>query len=228
CRSISRPRCATRAAGRALVSRCRILTSTPDGAAGSRSKSQITRWMNSSSTPENPSRRSCSRYSTSRLSGRTAANTRTRSADRRPGDDQIPDRRRASGSRRGRCAASRAHENRGRPGISPSWERQTAREYRTYTPAMHRLARALDRQRGRAMTDAEKKQSSGRSRRRRLWRRLQKLLEQFPEAVDEVFGLKQPFDSNTRPFDIFEYSGPGDRIKTMELFATKENALAFV
>src|SRR5262249_7014824 len=89
--------------------------------------------------------------------------------------------------------------------------------------------RALDRQRGRAMTDAEKKQSSGRSRRRRrLWRRLQKLLEQFPEAVDEVFGLKQPFDSNTRPFDIFEYSGPGDRIKTMEPFATKENALAFV
>jgi len=81
------------------------------------------------------------------------------------------------------------------------------------------------------MTDAEKKQSSGRSRRRRrrrLWRRLQKLLEQFPEAVDEVFGLKQPFDSNTRPFDIFEYSGPGDRIKTMEPFATKENALAFV
>src|SRR5215472_19354257 len=66
---------------------------------------------------------------------------------------------RARGLTRGRCAASRAHENRGRPGISPSWERQTAREYRTYTPAMHRLARALDRQRGRAMTDAEKKQS---------------------------------------------------------------------
>jgi hypothetical protein len=67
---------------------------------------------------------------------------------------------------------------------------------------------------------------------------LQRILEQFPEAVKEVFGLKQPFDSKTRPYDIFEYKAgawgvvldrkPDGNIVTVGPFATRETALAFV
>jgi hypothetical protein len=48
-----------------------------------------------------------------------------------------------------------------------------------------------------------------RSRKRRSRRSLQKALEEDPEAFEEIFSPKQPFDSNIRPFDIFECKGGG-------------------
>jgi len=77
------------------------------------------------------------------------------------------------------------------------------------------------------MTDAEK-----------FERELQKILEEYPEAFEAFFGPKQPFDSNTRPYDIFECKGggwgvvldrsPDGNIRTGGPFGTKEAALAFV
>jgi hypothetical protein len=88
------------------------------------------------------------------------------------------------------------------------------------------------------MTDGEKKQPLSEIEKAELEEELQMALEKFPEEFEEVFGLKQPFDSNTRPYDIVEYKGgqwgvvlsvgPDDKIATVGPFATKEDALAFV
>src|SRR5215471_4251122 len=69
---------------------------------------------------------------------------------------------------------------------------------------------------------------------------LQRIFKEDPEAFEEVFGPKQWFDSNTRPWDIFETKsggwsvvlsvegGPDGRVRMVGPFGTKEDALAFV
>src|SRR5215831_21241549 len=54
------------------------------------------------------------------------------------------------------------------------------------------------------MTDVEKKRALTELEKAEIEEELQRILEENPEAFEEVFGPKQPFDSNTRPWEIFE------------------------
>src|SRR5215831_8234514 len=90
------------------------------------------------------------------------------------------------------------------------------------------------------MTDAEKKKPAlSEIEIAEIEEELQRILEENPKAFDEVFGPKQPFDSNLQPYDILEQGGgwgvvlsvdggPSGRVRIVGPFDTKEDALAFV
>src|SRR6516165_10816004 len=128
---------------------------------------------------------------------------------------RLPPRRahsRACGLARSRCAASRTRENRARLEISPPRERQTAREYRAYTRAMHRSARGGEaREGGRNMKRRQSqkdKELADNARLLRAWKRFHREERDVALSGPHAVTLAELF----RMFSAIEHVTPAQLI----------------